>query len=349
MLTHSNITWMARAMAEGNPVYEADEFLSFLPLCHIFEQLFTIFMNIKYAAIVNFIESTDNLKEASPTVAYGVPRIWEKYYSTIMILMSDATWFKRLLFHLSLGLGKKYAALKTKHQPISLGLRLAYSLAYFSIFRKLKERLGFDRVRLAFSGAAPISPDVLRFFQGIGVPLREGYGMTEGTGVTCSNQGDRVRIGTVGQPLPGVEVKIAEDGEIVFRGGNVFKGYFRDPQAAAEVLQDGWMRSGDVGELDPDGYLKITDREKDLIEAMYKGGKLGPGYVPVRAKTARIRIPDTGTTWSRCREPRGFWWVCRRHTLPSGDSSSHSKPHPRLAGPPLDLPPVLSSPPPGRK
>jgi long-chain acyl-CoA synthetase len=127
-------------------------------------------------------------------------------------------------------------------------------------------------VRLAFSGAAPISPDVLRFFQGVGVPLREEYGMTEGTGVTCSNQGDRVRIGTVGQPLPGVEVKIAEDGEIVFRGGNVFKGYFRDPQAAAEVLQDGWMRSGDVGELDPDGYLKITDREKDLIEAMYKGG-----------------------------------------------------------------------------
>ncbi len=275
MLTHSNITWMARAMAEGNPVYYDDEFLSFLPLCHIFEQLFTIFMNIKYAAIVNFIESTDtvtdNMREVSPTVAYGVPRIWEKYYSTIMILMSDATWFKRLLFQLSLGAGKKYAALKTKHPPISLWLRLAYSLAYFSIFRKLKERLGFDRVRLAFSGAAPISPDVLRFFQGIGVPLREGYGMTEGTGVTCSNQGDRVRIGTVGQPLPGVEVKIAEDGEILFRGGNVFKGYFRDPQATAEVLKDGWMRSGDVGELDPDGYLKITDRKKDLI--ITAGGK----------------------------------------------------------------------------
>lgn len=275
MLTHGNITWMAQAMAEGNPIEEQDEFLSFLPLCHIFEQLFTIFMNIKYGAIVNFIESTDtvieNMREVSPTVAYGVPRIWEKYHSGIMIQMADATWFKRQIFQLSLNIGKKYANLKTSHQPISLGLRLAYALAYFATFRKLKERLGFDRVRLAFSGAAPISPDVIRFFQAIGIPLREGYGMTEGTGVTCANQGDRVKIGTVGQPLPGVEVKIAEDGEICFRGGNVFKGYFKNPEATAEVLKDGWMHSGDVGELDGEGFLRITDRKKDLI--ITAGGK----------------------------------------------------------------------------
>jgi len=275
MLTHANITWMARAMQEGNPVEDSDEFLSFLPLCHIFEQLFTIFMNIKYGAIVNFIENTDtvtdNMREISPTVAYGVPRIWEKYYSGIMIMMSDATWFKRLLFQLSLRVGKKYALLKTSHRAISTWLHLAYTLAHFVTFRKLKERLGFDRVRLAFSGAAPISPDVLRFFQGIGIPLREGYGQTEGTGVTCANQGDRVKIGTVGQPLPGVEVKIAEDGEICFRGGNVFKGYFRDPQATAETLKDGWLHSGDVGQIDAEGYLHITDRKKDLI--ITAGGK----------------------------------------------------------------------------
>jgi long-chain acyl-CoA synthetase len=276
MLTHRNITWMAQAMAEGNPVYGQDEFLSFLPLCHIFEQLFTIFMNIRYGAVVNFIESTDtvtdNMREISPTVAYGVPRVWEKYYSGIMIMMADATWVKRGIFQICLRIGKKYAALKTSYQPISLWLRAAYALAYFATFRKLKERLGFDRVRLAFSGAAPISPDVLRFFQAIGIPLREGYGMTEGTGVTCANQGDRVKIGTVGQALPGVEVKIVEDGEICFRGGNVFKGYFKNPEATAEVLeQDGWMHSGDVGELDSQGFLKITDRKKDLI--ITAGGK----------------------------------------------------------------------------
>ena len=276
MLTHSNITWMARAQAEGNPIEGGDEFLSFLPLCHIFEQLFTIFMNIKYGAIVNFIESTDtvtdNMREISPTVAYGVPRVWEKYYSGIMILMSDATWVKRFIFRTSLGIGKKHAALKTSYQPVPAWLRLAYALAYFFTFRKLKERLGFDRVRLAFSGAAPISPDVLRFFQAIGIPLREGYGMTEGTGVTCANQRDRVKIGTVGQALPGVEVKIADDGEICFRGGNVFKGYFKNPEATAEVLEkDGWMHSGDVGVLDAEGFLKITDRKKDLI--ITAGGK----------------------------------------------------------------------------
>jgi long-chain acyl-CoA synthetase len=276
MLTHANITWMAKAMAEGNPIQGGDEFLSFLPLCHIFEQLFTIFMNIKYGAIVNFIESTDtvtdNMREISPTVAYGVPRVWEKYYSGIMIMMSDATWLKKWIFQASLKLGKKYAALTTGHQPVPAVLRLAYAAAHFVTFRKLKERLGFDRVRLAFSGAAPISPDVLRFFQAIGIPLREGYGMTEGTGVTCANQGDRVKIGTVGQALPGVEVKIAEDGEICFRGGNVFKGYFKNPEATAEVLEpDGWMHSGDVGVLDGQGFLKITDRKKDLI--ITAGGK----------------------------------------------------------------------------
>ena len=276
MLTHTNITWMSKAMAEGNPIEGQDEFLSFLPLCHIFEQLFTIFMNIKYGAVVNFIESTDtvtdNMREISPTVAYGVPRVWEKYYSGIMIMMSDATWLKKLIFQTSLKIGRKYAALTTSHQPVPAMLQLAYSVAHFLTFRKLKERLGFDRVRLAFSGAAPISPDVLRFFQAIGIPLREGYGMTEGTGVTCANQGDRVKIGTVGQALPGVEVKIGEDGEIWFRGGNVFKGYFKNPQATAEVLEpDGWMHSGDVGVLDEQGFLKITDRKKDLI--ITAGGK----------------------------------------------------------------------------
>lgn len=275
MLTHRNVTWMARAMYEGNPISDQDEFLSFLPLCHIFEQLFTIFLNIKYGAIVNFIESpdtvADNMREISPTVAYAVPRIWEKYHSGIMIRMADATGFKRLLFYLSLSVGKKYARRKTERREVSLWLHLAFHLAHFFTFRKLKERLGFDRVRLAFSGAAPISPDVLRFFQAIGIPLREGYGQTEGTGVTCVNQGENVKIGTVGQPLGGVDVKIAEDSEILVRGDNVFNGYYRNPEATTEAIRDGWLHSGDVGELDADGFLRITDRKKDLI--ITAGGK----------------------------------------------------------------------------
>jgi len=212
-----------------------------------------------------------------------VPRIWEKYYSFIMIRMSDATWFKRQVFKAAMALGLKHARLKLSYKPIPLGLRLGYFLAHFLVFRKLKERLGFDRVRVAFSGAAPISPDVLVFFHAIGVPLREGYGQTEGTGVTTVAHGDRIKLGTVGQPLPGCEVRIAEDGEILVRSPGVFKGYYKNPEATEEALKDGWLHSGDVGEMDEEGYLKITDRKKDLI--ITAGGKnIAPQYIENQLK-----------------------------------------------------------------
>ena len=139
------------------------------------------------------------------------------------------------------------------------------------VFYKLRERLGFERVRLAVSGAAPISPDVLKYFHGIGIPLREVYGQTEGSGPTCIHQGENIELGNVGPSLPGVEVRIAEDGEILVKGGNVFLGYYRSPEATEETLIDGWLHSGDVGVLDERGYLKITDRKKDLI--ITAGGK----------------------------------------------------------------------------
>ncbi len=275
MLTHSNLLFMSEAMVNVNPIKDGDETLSYLPLCHIFEQLFTVMINVRYGTICNFIESpdtvTDNMKEVSPTVTCGVPRIWEKYASGIMIRMSDATWFKRMVFKAAMGIGMKYANLKLNFKPIPPYLKVAYLAAYAAVFRKLKERLGFDRVRIAYSGAAPISPDVLKFFNAIGLPLVEGYGQTEGTGVTTVSQKGRLKIGKVGQPLPGVEVKIAEDGEILVKGPGVFKGYFKNPEATAETLKDGWLHSGDVGVLDEEGFLKITDRKKDLI--ITAGGK----------------------------------------------------------------------------
>jgi len=275
MLTHGNLLYMSEAMEEANPIRDGDETLSYLPLCHVFEQLFTVMINVRFGTVCNFIESPDtvmdNMKEVSPTVTCGVPRIWEKYASGIMIRMSDATWLKRMIFKASMGIGMKYAGLKLNFKPIPLYLKTAYLAAYVAVFRKLKERLGFDRVRVAYSGAAPISPDVLKFFNAIGLPLVEGYGQTEGTGVTSVSRKGRLKIGKVGQPLSGVEVKIAEDGEILVKGPGIFKGYFKNPEATAETLKDGWLHSGDVGELDADGFLKITDRKKDLI--ITAGGK----------------------------------------------------------------------------
>ena len=287
MLTHRNVMWMGETISKDNPVYDTDEVMSFLPLCHIFERLFSVFAQITHGYTVNFIESldtvTDNMTEISPTVGYAVPRIWEKYLSAVYIKMSDATWFKKLVFGLALKIGKGRATLKMNFKPVPFYLEALYQLAYLAIFRKLKERLGFERLRVAYSGAAPISPDVLHFFQSIGVNLIEGYGQTEGTGVTCVSRVGKVKFGTVGPPITGTEVKIAEDGEILVKSPSVFKGYYRNPESTAETLKDGWLYSGDVGEFDEDGYLKITDRKKDII--VTAGGKnITPQYIENKLK-----------------------------------------------------------------
>jgi long-chain acyl-CoA synthetase len=287
MLTHTNVMWMGEAIAKDNQVYDTDEVLSFLPLCHIFERLFSVFGHIFYGYTVNFIENldtvTDNMMEVSPTVGYAVPRIWEKYLSAVYIKMSDATWFKRLVFGVALKLGQKRATLMMHFKPVPLSLKMLFQIAYIAVFRKLQERLGFDRLRVAYSGAAPISPDVLHFFQSIGVNLIEGYGQTEATGVTCVSRIGKVKFGTVGPPLRGTEVKIADDGEILVKSPAVFKGYYGNPEATAEVLKDGWLYSGDVGVLDEDGYLKITDRKKDII--VTAGGKnITPQYIENQLK-----------------------------------------------------------------
>lgn len=294
MLTHSNCLWMGHAITSNNPMVGTDEIMSFLPLCHIFEQLFTVLGHITVGHIVNFIESpdtvVDNMIEISPTVGHAVPRIWEKYYSAIMIRMADATWFKRLVFFSAFKIGQKRARLKMDFKPVPFYLEILYRIAHFIVFRKLKERMGFDRIRIAYSGAAPIAPDILYFFQSIGVNLIEGYGQTEGTGVTTTSRIGRVKFGTVGVPLEGVEIKIADDGEILVKSPGVFKGYFKNPKSTAETIVDGWLYSGDVGEIDEDGYLKITDRKKDII--VTAGGKnITPQYLENKLK-ASLYIND---------------------------------------------------------
>jgi len=289
MLTHQNCVWMGWAITHNNPMHDNDEIISFLPLCHIFEQLFTILAHFTVGHVVNFIESpdtvADNMIEISPTVGHAVPRIWEKYYSAIMIRMSDATWFKKMVFGAALKIGRRRADLKMDFRSVPTPIELLYRLAHFVVFRKLKERIGFDRLRIAYSGAAPIAPEILHFFQSIGVNLMEGYGQTEGTGVTAISRIGRVKFGSVGKPLEGVELKIAEDGEILVKSPGVFKGYFKNPKKTEETIVDGWLHSGDVGKIDEDGYLRITDRKKDII--VTAGGKnITPQYVENRLKAS---------------------------------------------------------------
>ena len=287
MLTHGNLTWMGQAVEGVIPMQDTDEVLSYLPLCHIFERLFSVIFHITYGGTVNFIENvdtvTDNMREISPSIGYAVPRIWEKYLSAIYIRMSDATWFKRLVFFMALKIGQRRTTLRMHFKPVPFYLEALYQLAHFAVFRKLKERLGFDRMRLAITTAAPISSDVIHFFQSIGVNLIEVYGQTEVTGPTSVSEPGRLKFGTVGPPLTGTEVKIAEDGEILVKSPGVFKGYYKSPAATGEALKDGWLHSGDVGEFDEDGYLKITDRKKDIM--VTAGGKnIAPQYIENQLK-----------------------------------------------------------------
>lgn len=275
MLSHENVTWTTWSLGESLEFSESYQALSFLPLSHIAERLFSVFLPIRFGYTVNFTESPDtvmtNFREISPHIIFAVPRIWEKYYSGIRIRIANATWFKRICYGIAEKIGREYSERMFGGKPVPVTLKLLRSLANVFVFYKLRERLGFERCRMAISGAAPISPDVLKYYHGIGVPLRQVYGQTEGSGPTCIHRVDRIVPTNVGPALPGVEVRIADDGEILVRGKNVFMGYYRNPEATAETLKDGWLYSGDVGTLDEEGFLRITDRKKDLI--ITAGGK----------------------------------------------------------------------------
>jgi len=238
--------------------------------------------------IVNFTENTDtvmaDMREVSPTVFHAVPRIWEKYYSAIVLKMADATWLKRTLYDIAIKIGTKYNNQVLSGNKVPLSLILQYKLAYFVVFRKLKKRLGFDRIRFGGSGAAPISQDVLRFFLSIGIPIREGYGMTETTAVSHSTPYNRPKSGSFGVPLPGVAaaivdvdgtdfMPIGEVGELILNGPNIMQGYWKRPKETDESLVtiEGrkWLRTGDLVRMDEEGYFHFFDRKRDLIK--YKG------------------------------------------------------------------------------
>jgi long-chain acyl-CoA synthetase len=286
MLSHHNVLFMADALREPFGATPEEEIVSYLPLAHIYENLNTVLQAIQIGYVVNFVESLDtlfpNLREISPTYFASVPRIWEKLASTIELRMADSTAVKRLLYRLAVRVGRRYVRARRQGKP-GWALSLARAVTYGLVFEPLKRRIGFDRARLAVSGAAPAAPELFDFFQALGIPLVEGYGMTESTGVITFNRAERAMVGTVGEPLVGVEVKLDEDGEILTRGPHVFKGYFKDPEQTARAIDaDGWLHTGDVGEWDA-GRLKIVDRKKDII--ITSGGKnIAPAYIENKLK-----------------------------------------------------------------
>jgi long-chain acyl-CoA synthetase len=252
-----------------------DEVLSYLPLCHVAERLISVIDGVWAGLVVNFGEGgpsfTHDLRDVQPTVFLGVPRVWEKMLATVEIRMADASRLKRTLYRVCLRQGRRIAPRRMSDR-LSMGDRIVLWVCGLLVFRALRERLGMSRVRAPISGAAPIAPAVLEWLWAIGIPVREGYGQTENTAICTLNPVGDIRLGTVGVASPGVEVRIADDGEILTRSAGVFQGYLNDPSATESTVDpDGWLHTGDVGELDEDGFLRITDRKKDVI--ITAGGK----------------------------------------------------------------------------
>jgi len=279
MITHANLAWVGTNIMNFNIMKnvntEHQEFVSFLPLCHIFGRLVDLVLGSHLLATINMAESIDtvqdDLMEIQPTFFAAVPRILEKMHASVLVKMKDASLLKRILFGISLRLGTYAADRKLDkgfHDPL---VKIIDFVTWNISFRSITKKLGISKVDIAASGAAPIAPEVLKFFMALGVPIFEGYGMTENTGYATGNDYDNIQLGTVGIPNKECELKLADDGEILIRHGAVFKGYFKDDKATRETIdEDGWLHTGDVGEMHG-RFVKIVDRKKDII--ITSGGK----------------------------------------------------------------------------
>ena len=273
VLSHGNFVSNAKALDAVTEFTDKDTILSFLPLSHVLERMTTFSFLYKGATIAyaQSIETVgENLLEVRPTIMISVPRLFDKIYAKVMDNVLTQSPLKRKIFFWALKVGKKYGARKIRHRGIPWGLGVRRRLAAKLVFSKIVEKTG-GRVHFFVSGGAPLSSDVAEFFYAIGITILEGYGLTETSPVLTCNTFDKMKFGTVGTPVPGVEIRIAKDGEILAKGPNVMKGYYKKDQETREAFEGGWFHTGDIGHFDEEGFLVITDRKKDLI--VTAGGK----------------------------------------------------------------------------
>jgi long-chain acyl-CoA synthetase len=284
IITHRNLLFMLAVVQRLLDVQPGQRGVSYLPLAHVAERMTTHYLGIRFGGTIYFVKEVsavlETLQEARPQIFMAVPRVWEKMHAALLAKVhatEDERRRKLALKALDVGVAKVRE--EQDGGTPSLGLKLQYALFDRLVFSKIREGLGMDELRYALSGAAPISPELLLFFRAIGIQVLEVYGMTESTAVITANQPGRIRIGTVGPALPGIEVRLADDGEILARGPSVTPGYWRREEATAEAIDaDGWLHTGDLGAMDDDGFLRIVGRKKELI--ITAGGKnLSPNNI----------------------------------------------------------------------
>jgi long-chain acyl-CoA synthetase len=287
MLSFQNLLTMALSLHQVDPRKPTDEFVSFLPLAWIGEQMMSVATALAIGFTINFPEEPEtalhDIREVGPHVLFAPPRIWEGLNSTVQVKIMDTTPLKRFLYERLMRVGYKLADLRLKRGRVPVLWRGLYFLADLLLFRALKDRLGLLRLRSGTTGGAALGPDVFRFFHAMGVRLKQIYGQTEISGISCIHPSDAIKFHTVGKPIPGTEVRISERGEILSRSPSVFLGYYKNDQATSETLTGGWLHSGDAGYLEEDGQLVVIDRLKDVLR-LADGTQFSPQYIENRLK-----------------------------------------------------------------
>jgi long-chain acyl-CoA synthetase len=286
-LSHANLLSMGSSLMSLDPIKPRDEFVSFLPLAWIGEQMLALGCALQAGFTISFPESSEtvrsDLREIGPRVMFSPPRIWQSLLSSFQVRLSDAGWVKRILFRLGYAIGERAADRRLRGRGLGPVLWPLYAVAAVTALRPVRNQLGLVRLRRAYTGGAPLGPDVFRFFHAIGVNLKQIYGQTEVCGIAVAHRDGDIRFNTVGLPIPGTEMTVAEGGEILLRSPAVFAGYYRNEEATAEALRDGWLHTGDAGYLEDDGHLVVIDRAKDVMEAP-DGTPFSPAFVENKLK-----------------------------------------------------------------
>jgi long-chain acyl-CoA synthetase len=287
LLSHRNMLTMGQNLMRVDPCYESDDFVSFLPFAWIGEQMMSLSCGLLAGFTINFPEepetAQENIREIGPQVMFSPPRIYEQMVRTVQVKYLDATWIKRTIYEWSMAVGYRVADLKFAKKPVPVWLRILGLLAHFTVHKKLRDHLGVSRIRNTYTGGAAMGPDHFRFFHAIGVNLKQIYGQTEIAGISALHRDGDIKFDTVGKPIPGTEIKVTPEGEIISKSPSVFLGYYRMPTETAKTLRDGWLYSGDTGFIDSDGHLVVFDRTKDVM-ILPDGTKFSPQYLETRLK-----------------------------------------------------------------
>jgi len=287
LLSHNNMLTMGKHLMEVDPCRDTDDYVSYLPFAWIGEQMMSISCGLQIGYTINFPEAPEtaqeNIREIGPHVMFAPPRMYEQMTRSVQVKYLDATWIKRKFYGLSTKIGYHVADMKFSKRPTPWYWKLLELLAHWTVQKKLKDHLGLSRVRNAYTGGAAMGPDHFRFFHALGVNLKQIYGQTEVAGISVVHRNGDIKFDTVGHPIPGTEIKITEEGEIITRSPSVFSGYYKNPEATENTLRNGWLYSGDKGFIDDDGHLVVFDRIKDVF-TLKDGRPFAPQYLETRLK-----------------------------------------------------------------